>query len=376
MKHLRGFLVAGILGAISLALTQFAKTHWVLIDMVYPYVSRMIQTFLSNRHSGGGTFWQTALLFMVIGLIVGAAYLVLRKKKIMTWVNCIGWLLAVVMTFSLVSTGIYGLNKYSGPLADDIRLDMTEYSLSELTDATLYYQEKANALSKQISRDEKGNAVFSDFSTLAEQAAEGFHAMTYEEAVSVFAGSTDPVEKLGWSGIYKMLGITEVLQPLTGEAAVNPQTPDVGMPFTMCRVMAKRNCIANDQDAAMAAYLACIHNSSVEFQYSAYLMAYRYCYAALDTLPGGAEQYRVTENTQLRWDIDHYNNSFAAKADHGDAAAVYADGPERNSVADMLVSWHIQKVILPMHLEDESTFDPMDETQVDLSGLPNVKKNG
>lgn len=374
MKHLRGFLVAGILGAVSLALTQFAKNHWVLIDMVYPYVSRMIQTYLSNRHSGGGQLWQTGLVIIVLALIVGGVYLFLRKKKIMTWVNCVGWVLAAVMTVSLLSTGIYGLNKYAGPIADDIRLDMSEYSLSELTDATLYYQEKANDLAKKVARNEKGFVDFPAFDALAEQAAEGFRVMTYEEAVSVFAGSTKPVDKLAFSGIYKMLGITQVLQPLTGEAAVNPKTPAVGLPFAMCRVMAKRSAIANEQDAAMAAFLACSRNPSAEFQYSAYFMAYRYCYSALETLPGGAEQYRVTENTQLRWDVDHYNNSFAAKADDGAAAATYAGGPERNSVPDMLVSWHIQKVVLPMHLEDETTFDPMDETQVDLSGLPHVKK--
>ncbi len=373
MKQLRGFLVAGILGAITLALTQFAKNHWVLIDMVYPYISRMIQTYLSGRHSGGGQLWQTGLVIIVLALIAGAVYLVLRKKKIMTWVNCVGWLLAGVMTVNLFSVGIYGLNKYAGPIADDIRLNMSEYSLSELTDAALYYQEKANELSKQVARKESGFVDFPSFEELAEQAGEGFRVMTYEEALSVFAGSTEPVDKLAFSGIYKMLGITQVLQPLTGEAAVNPETPAVGLPFAMSRVMAKRACIANEQDAAMAAFLACSRNPSVDFQYSAYFMAYRYCYAALQTLPGGAEQYRATESTQLRWDIDHYNASFAAKADDGAAAASYTGGPQSNSVPDMLVSWHIQKVVLPLHLEDDTTFDPMDETQVDLSGLPHAK---
>jgi hypothetical protein len=41
-----------------------------------------------------------------------------------------------------------------------------------------------------------------------------------------------------------------------------------------------------------------------------------------------------------------------------------------DQVADLLVSWHIQQVVLPSQEEDtNSVFDPYDETQVDLSGI-------
>ena len=39
----------------------------------------------------------------------------------------------------------------------------------------------------------------------------------------------------------------------------------------------------------------------------------------------------------------------------------------------LLVSWYIQEVYLPDHIDkDAPTFDPMDETQVDLSGNVNA----
>ena len=40
--------------------------------------------------------------------------------------------------------------------------------------------------------------------------------------------------------------------------------------------------------------------------------------------------------------------------------------------ADLLVSWHLQTVVEPMHKQEDSKFDPMDETKVDLSGLANA----
>ena len=41
-------------------------------------------------------------------------------------------------------------------------------------------------------------------------------------------------------------------------------------------------------------------------------------------------------------------------------------------IAELLVSWHYQEVVLPSITEPEVDFDPMDETQVDLTGLPHA----
>ena len=35
----------------------------------------------------------------------------------------------------------------------------------------------------------------------------------------------------------------------------------------------------------------------------------------------------------------------------------------------MLVSWHIQQVLLPSLAEEENPFNPLDKTQVDLTGI-------
>ena len=41
-------------------------------------------------------------------------------------------------------------------------------------------------------------------------------------------------------------------------------------------------------------------------------------------------------------------------------------------IADLIVRWHYQEVVLPSITEPEVQFDPMDETQVDLTGLPHA----
>ena len=377
MKYWRGYLVAGILAVISFALIQFAKTHGVLVDMIYPYISRLISTSLADW-SSGVTFcvWQAVLMALTIGGIVTAVLMILLRWNFFQW---LGWVLTVISALFLLNTGIYGLNAYAGPLSDDIRLDMDDYTVTELNEATCYFQEKANELATAVRRDTDGNPVFADFEELAQKAGEGFENLTYEQAISVFAGSTVPVKKLAWSALYgKTSGITA---PLTGEAAVNPNIPDIALPFAMCKEMAKRMTIAGEDDAMMAAFLACIANESKEFQYSAYCIAYYYCYAALSEIPTStakacAAQTDKGVSQKLRNDLDMYEDFFGTPKTQ---TSSHKDEEEqssftRSSTTDLLACWYVQNFITPLHKEEEKVFDPLDPAQVDLSGIVNANE--
>ena len=133
--------------------------------------------------------------------------------------------------------------------------------------------------------------------------------------------------------------------------------------------MAHRMCIAKEQDANFAAFLACSVNSSEEFRYSAYFMAYRYCYNALastNTISATAAAARVHDGVDplLKRDLEAYAGFFSGD----NTAAVAYDG-----VCDLLVNWHIQQVVLPSISVEEERFDPLDESQVDLSGIVNAR---
>jgi len=375
LKYWRGYLVAGILAVISFALIQFAKAHGALVDMIYPYISRLISTSLADW-SSGVTFcvWQAVLVALIIGGIVTAVLMILLRWNFFQW---LGWVLTVVSALFLLHTGIYGLNDYASPLSEDIRLDMDDYTVTELNEATCYFLDKANELAGAIQRDGDGNPKFAEFEELAQKAGEGFKNLTYDQAISVFAGSTVPVKKLAWSALYgKTSGITA---PLTGEAAVNTRVPDIAMPFAMCKEMAKRMTIAGEDDAMMAAYLACAANESKEFQYSAYCIAYYYCYTALSSIPTStakacAAQTDKGVSAKLRNDIAVYEDFFgtpkAETSSHKEEAS--EETFTRSSFTDLLASWYVQEFITPLHKEEEKVFDPLDPNQVDLSGNGNA----
>ena len=367
MKYWRGYLVAAIVAACSWGLESFAKGHSELVDMVYPYVTRMAQSYLANwSASVSFCVWQVLLLVLIVLVLASAVLMFLFK-----WnpIQGLGWVLACVFAVGFLNTAMYGLNEFSSPLAADIQLETAEYkyTVSELNDAAIFYRDKANELATQVSRDEKGNVIYPEFSELALQAANGFENLTYKQFYPVFAGSLLPVKTLDWSGYFTNKGTDGVTIALTGEAAVNPETPTVWMPFTMCREMARRMCIATEHDANFAAFLACSANDSVEFQYAAYLMAYRYCHEAMVDIAAASDQYSLHNlekdvSSQLQHDLDVCKKFFGKKAE--------LDG----ETCDLLVVWHIQRYVLPLLQEEEAApFDPLDESAVDLSGLANAR---
>ena len=390
MKYWTGYLTAAILGAICWVLLQFGEKFTTLVDMVYPYVTRTIMDYLA--------VWSSPLEFCLWQVIVVAAAVVLIATVVlmivMRWnpVRWLGWVLAVCSTVYLLHTLVFGLNYYAGDLADDIRLEKRSYTVEELADATTYYRDMANLLADQVKRDGSGNVAFDEFDVLAVQAADGFETLVHDYSYPVFAGSTLPVKKLGWADLYSSMGITGVTMGLTGEAAVNPQIPDVTLPFAMCHEMAHRMSITTERDANFAAYLACQANEDIQYRYSAYFMAYRYCYNALvnaNTLASSGAAARIASGAtkELQQDMRYYSQFFTSKRNDtatevantvndtylktsGDEAGIASYG----DVCDLLVNWHYQTVVLPAITVEEKAFDPYDEKQVDLSGIVNAKE--
>ena len=390
MKYWTGFLTAGIIGAVTWALMRLAERFETLVDMVYPYITRTVLDVLAQWSSGVEfCLWQMGALVLGIGLVASIVLMIVMKWNPIRWT---GWVLTGAAAIYFLNTLVFGLNYYAGPLAEDIRLEVRQYTVEELADAAIYYRDKANFLSDKVKRDGAGDVVFEDFETLARKAEDGFDTLVYKFSYPVFAGSTLPVKELGWADMYTSMGITGVTMGITGEAAVNPQIPAVSLPFTICHEMAHRMSIATERDANFAGFLASMANEDVQYQYSAYFMAYRYCYNSLvgaNTMESASAAARVASEVgeQLKHDMQSYDRLFSTRQNKaatkvantandtylrtsGDSAGIRSYG----EVTDLLVSWHYQRVILPTITTTEQKFDPFDEKQVDLSGIVHAKE--
>ena len=392
MKYWRGYIVAAALALMTWGLTEFAKAHGALVDMVYPYMSRLIQDFLAQWTAGvSACLWQVLAILLLVGLLASIVAMILLKWNFVQW---LGWVLSGVVLLWTLHTGMYGLNQYSSPLADDIRLNMMVIgdSATPLINATTYFRDKANELADKVERNEDGSLKAPTFQESAAQAADGFDYLVYEKNYPVFAGVTTPVKELGWAGMYTSMGIAGVTMPFTGEAAVNPTTPAVTMPFTICHEMAHRMCIAPERDANLAAFLATTANSDLLYQYSGYFMAFRYCYNSLSsistsTAANACNQLYAGINENMRRDLESYwaycqefiDDDASEFADSVNDTYIQASGDESGvksygEVTDLLLSWYWQEIYLPAHVEDEveDSFDPFDEGYVFEEGLEAV----
>lgn len=385
MKYWRGYIFAIVFVAITWALDQFARAHSVLVDMIYPYVTRLVINSLADW-TGGMAFclWQVLLIILVLLALVSIVLMIVLRWNPIQW---LGWVLASVSLIYMLQFGLYGLNEYASPLADDVRLTVTDYTVTELSDATIYFRDQANALAKKVARDKKGNPDFGSFADLAEKAGDGFYYLTYEKAISVFSGSRAPVKKLTFHGGYTLRRDSGVTVALTGEACVNPDVPSALLPFAMCKEISHRMSIYSEEDAQFGGFLAGIYNSDPAFQYSAYLTAYRLCYDALAATPTSTGQACAKEadsgvNEFLRADLEDYTD-FYGKSKNATASQMRTGAKkeepqeellitysEYSSAVDLLASWYIQEFVTPLHTEEEAPFNPLDASQVDLTVAP------
>ena len=381
MKYWAGYLTAAIFAAFTWALGRLGKSLSALIDSFYPYVTRSLQAILA-QWSGNVNFclWQVVLLVLIVIVLATIVLMIIFRWNPIRW---FGWVLAVVSIGFFGHTLIWGLNYYASPISEDIHLEVRDNTLEDMEKATIYYRDQANALAQMVNRDENGNVKFDSFETLAARAGDGFYNLTYVKKLPVFAGCRLPVKKLGWADMYSSMGITGVTMALTGESAVNPQIPAVSLPFTMCHEMAHRMSIASERDANFSAFLACSENPDNQFRYSAYFMAYRYCYNALNAVGAqetsqAAARIRAEENDELAGDMITYDEFFL---NHQDKKATKAaetindtylttsgetEGTRSyDQVSDLLIDWYIQEIVMPsQQAEEVERFDP---TKVDLS---------
>ena len=384
MKYWAGYLTAAIIGAISWALMQMGQKFTTLVDMVFPYVLRILQDTLSEWSAGlDFCLWQVLAVAGGALVIASLVLMIVLRWNPIQWA---GWVLAAASVVVLLHTLTFGLNYHAGDLADDIQLEVKEYNLIELSLATTYYRDMANLVADQVDRDANGDADFGTFENIAKEAGNGFDHLVYDSSFPIFAGSNLPVKELGWANMYSSMGITGFFCGITGEAAVNPQIPHVTLPFSMCHEMSHRKSIAVERDANFAAFLACAANDNVNYRYSGYFMAYRYCLNQLKSLDmTSARDIMAQEIPQLTHDMESYSQFFASRkndkatelADTVNDTYLKANGDEKgiesyNDVCGMLVNWYIQEVLMPTYTEAEVVFDPFDETQVDLSGITNA----
>ena len=377
MKNLRGIIVAALFFFLTLVLRWAAEQFGLLMGMAYPFFSKTFMEFLG---AAVGKFdfclWQVIVGVFAVAVVVSLGLTILFRGNLLRW---LGWVLAPVSIVYFLFTAVWGLNNYTKPLSESMKLPVSDYTVEELKEAAIFYRQQADRLASTVSRDEKGDIVLPTLEEMNETATQGYNNLVW--SYSVFAGPRGPVKELGWSSLFSAFGTDGVTIGLTGEAAVNMEQYGSRIPFNICHEIAHLCAIAREDEANFAGYLACEKSDDPLFRYSGYLEAFLFCADSLyDASTTAWQEAWAGASEALRHDVEQLNQVAASREGpvQDQASAVYndylvANGQENGvasygQVTDLLLAWYQDQYVIddtpePTQFNPYSYEDVFGETQ-------------
>lgn len=372
MRNLRGIIVAAVFAALTVLLRLLGDRFDVLLGMAYPFASK---TYMELVGGWLGKFdvcvWQIALVLFCVAVAASIGLMILNRWNILRW---LGWVLAPVSIVVFLFTLVWGLNYSNKPIHESMKLEVPDWSVSDLREATDYYLEQANRYSRLVERDENKDLILEDLDSLNETLSQSYDNLVWK--YSIFAGARGPVKELGWSDLCSSLGCDGISIGLTGEAAVNMNQYGATIPFAMCHEVAHLLAFAREDEANFAGYLACEFSEDVTFRYSGYLKAFLYC---ADTLYAvDAAQWREVwdrATDRLRHDVEAMNQEYARwegqtmeRANQFYDSYLVLSGQDQgleayNDVTGLLVAWYMDQY-RPRTEPEVPPFNPLDYNEV------------
>ncbi|MGM9641230.1 MAG: DUF3810 domain-containing protein [Faecousia sp.] len=372
MRNLRGIIVAAVFAGLTILVKLLGERFNVLLGMAYPFASK---TYMELVGSWTGKFdvcvWQVILVVFCVAVIASIGLMILNRWNFLRW---LGWVLAPMSVAYFLLTLVWGLNYSNKPIHESMKLEVSDWSVSDLREATDYYLDLANQYAKKVDRDGNGDLRLQDMDSLNETLAQSYDNLVWK--YSVFAGSRGPVKALSWSDVCSSMGCDGVTVGLTGEAAVNTNQYSAVLPFTMCHEVAHLLAFAREDEANFAGYLACEFSADDTFRYSGYLKAFLYCADTLYEVDAGQwKEVWQEAGPELRHDVEAMNEEYARWKgkiqEHSSQlynAYLTSNGQENgvesySDVTGLLVAWYVDQY-RPDTEPEEPPFNPLDYNEV------------
>lgn len=186
--------------------------------------------------------------------------------------------LILAILFALLSGSfrlMHGINYSRKPLDETLNIMPADRSEEELAEVTRWLVESIIEEQKNLPVDESGcsllltdmNQTLKDGSAALDMASKRF---------PVLAGNDALPKPVVLSHYWSYTGIVGMYFPFFGEANINIDVPVYSIPMSICHELAHVRGIAREQDANLAAFIACISSDRADFRYSGYLFALGY----------------------------------------------------------------------------------------------------
>ena len=270
------FAAGFILMYISRISRAFAQWYSVHIYPVWVNVTGRLMGFFA--FSVSEVLLYTVLLLTALTflrLMVRAVKKYAGKKDFLTW-GCRLYVLAGVLFFLYVLN--CGINYHRESFSESSGIEMESYTAEELKSVCLWLTEEVNGLSADVVRDEGGVMRLGEGGMEAGTDTQG---PLRKEAVRAMhpelSGFYPNPKGLLCPWILSVQQLTGIYSPFTVEANYNSGIVDYNIPFTMCHELSHLRGFMQEEEANFIAFLASVGSDDMHFQYSGYLMGWKYC---------------------------------------------------------------------------------------------------
>jgi len=191
-----------------------------------------------------------------------------------------GRLVAGVCLIAILFVLCFAPGYYGTTLDRKLGLERTPVSTEELYQTALLLSEKINALAPEFDALDSGSTILPyTIAEMNEKLMAAYDQYTLDKSFPNHFYSR--VKPILISNLFSYAHITGIYTFFTGEANINVDFPDYGIPFTAAHELAHQRGVAREDEANFIAFLVCYCSDDAYLQYSGYLNLYEYVSNAL-----------------------------------------------------------------------------------------------
>lgn len=250
---------------------------------IYSWLSRILAPLFGLFPFSVAQVLLAALVLWVLWVVVRGCIRCARRGP--------AWLLHSLLRLAAAASvlvflfyAMWGFNYYRQPLAVNLQYKTGSPTAAELSAVTADEIAKINALCPDITYGKDGASTYpGGFWGMRTQVNAGYGWLAADEDPShpLIGRAFSSPKALWFSRQLAYTGIEGIFVPFTYEPTLNTDYPVFILPFTISHETAHLKGFAREDEANFMAYLACLRNPDVYYQYSGHMNALLYLADAL-----------------------------------------------------------------------------------------------
>lgn len=269
---------------------------------IYPFIMKPVSNLTGIIPL---SLFELFIIAMVIFIPVVIILLIIRCVRNKSYKPVIRFLANVAMIVSIwffLTTVMWNLNYERKSFSELAELDVRPSSVNELYDLCQWLIENTNRLREQVEEDENGiMKLHGGFESVRNRAQIGYDIAARE--YPFLQGLYGKPKRVLFSRVMSHTNIIGLYCVITGEANIDTDIPDLGIPSTVMHEMAHQRGFAREDETNYISWVVCMSHPDADFRYSGSVLALQYAMNALYSV--NPDMYFELARTYSR---DYYND--------------------------------------------------------------------